>query len=155
MSKKLTQIESACANTILNFSYISGDYITHMKLQKLFYFSAGYHLAKENTYIAEHNFQAWPYGPVLPHLYDELKKFGDTPIMEFISFEGSNYAYNEGNIFNTIKETVEKLKNYNSWELSEQSHAKDGPWFQTYKEKGHKKDIDILLIRNYFKATCG
>ena len=103
----LTKIESACANTILDFFAKKQEFITHVKLQKILYFSVGYCLAKNNMYIVEHNFQAWPYGPVLPRLYEALKKYRDTPIIELIGHEGTNYVYTEGNVFQGILETID------------------------------------------------
>ena len=56
----LTQLESACANTILGYFFKDNQPITHMKLQKLYYFSAGQHLALRDRCLSEHNFQTWP-----------------------------------------------------------------------------------------------
>ena len=45
MSKNyLTKTESAIANTILDWFNSENRLITHMKIQKLFYFSFGYYL---------------------------------------------------------------------------------------------------------------
>ncbi|CAL9328712.1 hypothetical protein SUDANB121_00036 [Nocardiopsis dassonvillei] len=40
-----------------------------MKLQKLCYYSYGYHLAWEERPLFEQHFEAWANGPVSPHLY--------------------------------------------------------------------------------------
>ena len=149
----LTKIESACANTIINFFLEREDFITHMKVQKILYFSVGYCLANNNTYIVEHDFQAWPYGPVLPKLYEELKQYKDTRILELIKYEGKEYLYNEGIVYDGILRTIDKLKNLTTWELSERSHSKDGPWFKTAQEKGFKKSIDVNMIKNYFEKN--
>ena len=147
----LTKIESAWANTILNgFSKDYHEFITHMKLQKILYFSLGNYLARFNDFMPDHNFQAWPYGPVLPSLYNELKRHRDTHITELIMFDGTAYIYENGDIFETIYKTIKKLRCYTAWELSEMTHAKDGPWFRTVEMKGYKKDIDFDLIKSYF-----
>ena len=148
---ELTKIESAAANTVLDFFIRQNNCITHMKLQKILYFAAGYSLANSNVYIFEHNFQAWAYGPVLPSLYNELKKYRDTSIIELIKYENKPYVYTEGITFNDISNTINKLKRFTAWELSEKSHAIDGPWFKTVKEQGYKCEIKTESIKDYFK----
>ena len=149
----LTKIETACANTILDCFFKNEEMITHMKLQKIFYFSSGVHLVNRNAYMAEHCFQAWPNGPVLPSLYYKLKSYGDAYITNLIEFENALYVYNEGAVFEAIKTTVEKIGHHTAWELSEMTHAKNGPWFKTVEAKGYKEDIDTGLILNYFKEN--
>ena len=146
----LTKIESACANTILECFFKRDRLITHMKLQKILYFSTGTYVATENRPMTEQLFQAWPYGPVLPNLYYQLRMYGDSDITELIEFENSKYSYKYGEVFDTIVSIVEKLGNLTAWELSEKTHAKNGPWFQTVDKKGYKKDIDFNLIKEYF-----
>ena len=147
----LTKIESACANTILDFFIQKEDFITHMEAQKILYFSVGHCLVNDNMYIVEHNFQAWPYGPVLPKLYEMLKKYRNTRITELIEYEDKKYLYSEGTVYKGILRTIENLKALTAWELSEKSHAKDGPWFKTVQAKGYQKDIDVNLIKDYFE----
>ena len=149
----LTQIETACANTILNCFFDKDEFITHMKIQKLLYFSYGVYLSKHNTYMVENRFQAWTYGPVLPTLYHKLKDFGDAYITKQINFEGEIYAYTSGEVLNTIKTIVNKFGHHSAFKLSEMTHVKDGPWFKTVQEKGYKQDIDINLIKNYFSEN--
>ena len=150
----LTQIESAVANTILNCFWNHNDSITHMKLQKLYYFFVGRYLAKTNIYMAEHNFQAWPHGPVLPSLYNSLAYYGDSKVRNLIVLnnEKQSYIYKNGDIFDEISSTISDLGNYTAFQLSDKSHVKNGPWYKTFtSEGGHKKDIDKEEIRNFFR----
>ena len=151
----MKKIDSGCANTILSYFIERDDPITHLKVQKLLYFAVGHCLAKNNRYIVEESFQAWPHGPVLPELYKSLSKYGDGEITELIECEedGKCYQYSEGEVFDGISETVEKLKNLTAWELVNKSHNKDGPWFATVQNKGYQKDMDISAIKQYFLAN--
>lgn len=153
MLTPLTKIETACANTILECFFQFNEYITHMKLQKIYYFTYGTLLTYYNKDITSHSFQAWPYGPVLPNLYRELKKNQDTRINELIEYQKEVFAYDKGDIFDVIKQTVNKLRYYNAWQLSEMTHAIEGPWFKVVKTKGYKQDIDPNLIKIYFKEN--
>ena len=150
----LTKIESACANTIINYFLNYGSFITHMKIQKLYYFFVGRYLAKTNIYMAEHNFEAWTHGPVLPSLYNSLAHYYDKKIENLIILENESqpYIYKTGDIFNEIIRIVNDLGNYTAFQLSDKSHAIGGPWYQTVtKYKCYKKEINRELIRDYFK----
>lgn len=57
-----------------------GDVITNLKMQKLLYFVNAWHLIIKNKACFEEKFQAWPNGPVLASIYQELKTFGALPI---------------------------------------------------------------------------
>ena len=149
----LTKIESAIANTILDWFFKNGMTITHMKIQKLFYFSVGYYWAKHDDKLIEHDFEAWPYGPVLPELLHMLKNYKDYPITRLILHEdGMPYLYKDGEISDVIIKTLRNLFDLSPWELSDMTHAEDGPWFQTVtKFQCYKKPIRHDLIRDYFK----
>lgn len=62
--------------------YIVSKYpnqVTPMKLQKLMYYSYAWQLvANDKKFDA--SFEAWPYGPVEPQIYEYFKKFGRNPI---------------------------------------------------------------------------
>ena len=147
----LTQMESACANTILGYFLEHDKPITHMKIQKLYYFSASQHLVLHDRCISEHNFQTWPHGPVLPNLYHNLSGYGDRSVKEYIELNGEVFYYDNGSIFDTIISVINELKNYTAWQLSEKSHAIDGPWYKTLMEHNqYKKDIQWSIIKEYY-----
>lgn len=57
-----------------------GDAVTNLRMQKLLYFVYVWHLVKLGSPCFKEKFQAWPNGPVLPSIYNELKKFGTQEI---------------------------------------------------------------------------
>ena len=69
----------AIANFLLALDEM-GHALTPMKLQKLVYFSHGWHLAMLNSALIDENVEAWAFGPVIPSLYHEFKEFGNSPI---------------------------------------------------------------------------
>ncbi len=152
----LDEIEVACANTILNRFLSSDDPITHLKLQKLYYFSTGHHLAQYDEYLSAHNFQAWPFGPVLPNLFSALSHHRDKPIDAYLKFKGKVIYYDSGSVSETVAEVVSALGSYTAWQLSDKSHAVGGPWHETLKEKDfkeYKRDIQWDCVRQYFEKT--
>lgn len=53
----------------------AGDTITHLKLQKLTYYSQAWHLALEDEPLFDATFEAWAHGPVNPELFQEYRIF--------------------------------------------------------------------------------
>ena len=47
-----------------------------MKVQKLVYFAHGWHLGITKKPLINEQVEAWPYGAVIPSLYDYLKQWG-------------------------------------------------------------------------------
>ena len=54
----------------------AGDSITHLKLQKLIYYSQAWSLALNGIALFEEDFEAWAHGPVIPEVYQEYKEYG-------------------------------------------------------------------------------
>jgi len=65
------------AKEIINKSEAElGDGMTNLKLQKLLYYVQGFHYAMYNSPAFNSNLEAWQYGPVVPEIYREFKKYG-------------------------------------------------------------------------------
>lgn len=61
---------------ILNIATNNGDLISNLKLQKLLYYSQAWYLVNNNAEkLFEDEIQAWKFGPVVPSVYNEFKKF--------------------------------------------------------------------------------
>src|SRR5882724_82988 len=63
------------ANYFIKKARESGAEMTPMKLIKLVYISYGWYLAFANKPLINEKVQAWKYGPVVPSVYQEFKKF--------------------------------------------------------------------------------
>ena len=48
--------------------------------QKLSFFAHGYYLASSGVPLIEGSFQAWPFGPVNPTIYEAFKHYGAAPM---------------------------------------------------------------------------
>ena len=143
----LTKSETALINSIID---LPSSPITHMKIQKLLYFSVGRFFVKTNNWAIDGDFEAWPHGPVLPALYYKLSRYADSVIKEFIPFEGTPYILGEkSSLIATVQETVNDFGKKNAWELSEISHDIKGPWFEAYHSES-KSVIPRDKIKDYF-----
>jgi uncharacterized phage-associated protein len=68
----------------------SGEYMTHLKLQKLTYYAQAWHIALfDNERIFDAHFEAWAHGPVNPELYNQYRDYRGDPIPIPIYFSAS------------------------------------------------------------------
>ena len=73
---------AAIANQLLDLASQSQRKLTQIEIQKLVYFSHGWHLALRDQNLIDDQIEAWTYGPVVRRLYDVFKKFGSSQITE-------------------------------------------------------------------------
>jgi uncharacterized phage-associated protein len=57
-----------------------GDSMSNLKLQKLLYYSQGFHLAAYGKPLFNEPIEAWVHGPVVPDVYRTLKHFGSNAV---------------------------------------------------------------------------
>ena len=101
--------------------------------------------------------EAWPYGPVVPELYHEFKRFGSLSIRKW----SANFDYATGEFEIPLVSDEDKLSlralnftwDHYGWlsakELVEITHAEDAPWRKTY-ESGQKVIEDNLIQDHYY-----
>jgi len=70
------------ANYFLKLAERDGSKIFPLKMQKLVYLAHGWSLALRGEPLVKDDIEAWKYGPVVPRLYHEFKKYGATAIKE-------------------------------------------------------------------------
>lgn len=70
------------ANYLLARAEIDQRPLDQLKLQKLTYLAHGWHLGLSGEPLLVQEIHAWPYGPVIPILYDEFKRFGSGPVQD-------------------------------------------------------------------------
>jgi len=137
--------------------------ITQMQIQKLVYFNHGWHLGLDEGPLCDEHAQAWQYGPVFPSLYQDLKKWGKSPIKEYIASPVGgmlNLRRDEIRFIPTKDEFAIALRDrvwllyghLTGFQLSAISHDPDGPWAMMREETvgGRNVDIPNQMIRKYF-----
>jgi uncharacterized phage-associated protein len=60
----------------------SGDAITHLKVQKLLYYTQGWAMAFFEKPLFEEDFQAWAHGPVAPSVWSHFRDAGYSALPE-------------------------------------------------------------------------
>lgn len=146
------------ANTTLSLAWGHQDKITPLKLQKFIYISHGFSLALTGDPLVEEKVFAWEYGPVIPEIYQEFKRFGKRPIDESatVLYEG------EPHIIPQPKDDLTKVILEGMWiiygdksgyQLANLTHEPDTPWDQTWDGgKGKGRVISNDLIKEYYRT---
>lgn len=122
--------------------------VDHLKLQKLCYFAHGWSLAFYDRPLVRHPFQAWKYGPVLPGLYQALKRFGARDITEDDAPSKSEILEEDMKVVRLVAETFGSLP---ASKLVSLTHATDGPWRKFYSAGDRSTVIPDSEIADYFK----
>lgn len=123
-----------CADYIVDKAISGQQTITNLQLQKILYLFASEYQKECGKYPFNESFQAWAYGPVIPEVYFEYKKYGSTPIAEYSkhqtvdeeTFKIVSHEYTEENIDENfrklVEEFLEKLLNINIFKIVEFTH---------------------------------
>ncbi|NLS93510.1 MAG: SocA family protein [Planctomycetaceae bacterium] len=161
----------AVANFILTQAFREGIPISPMKLQKLLYYTQGWHLAFTDTPIFNEQIECWPYGPVVSSVFHHFKLFGKDPI-DRKATDVRPRKVDGRRVFRTVipvlpddlpsesREVLDAVwdsyKNLTAIKLSNMTHAADGPWREIYDRYSGSPptgtDIPMELIARYFKA---
>ncbi|MEK7149700.1 MAG: type II toxin-antitoxin system antitoxin SocA domain-containing protein [Patescibacteria group bacterium] len=88
-----------------------GDLVTNLKIQKVLYFIYAWFLLNKNKRCFTEKFQAWPIGPVLPSIYQTLKKYGSSPISPDFSkiTKGEDVEKLKKELGNSLLETIDEV----------------------------------------------
>ncbi len=132
------------ANTILKYFINKNEPIKNMKLQKLVFFSCGFYFASKNgkKWLIDHDFNAWPYGPVCTELYAKLAYSEKNPIKQEIKIKSNDF---EDGAFDIIQNVIKRYGHLSDWELSNITHKQDSPWANTI----NKHYIGHIIKREY------
>jgi len=103
--------------------------IDPVKLQKLIYLAHGWSLRFLNRPLIREPFEAWRYGPMVPALYEEFKRFGASPITAFAREVPGESAYGIDPETKSLLDTVwKRYGSLSSVQLSMLLHEPGYAW---------------------------
>lgn len=160
---------AAIANGFLEKSGDEKKPITPMQLLKLVYIAHGWNLAVTGEPLFDEPVQAWPYGPVVPSLFHEFKRYGSSPIKHLaqvplkprepytkfadLDFE-TEAPFVEDETTNGLIDWVwNGYGHLSGWQLSRMTHEPSTPWSITmdeYRKNGKSQTIPNDLIRAHY-----
>lgn len=153
----------AIANEFLKRAQREGVTLTHMHLQKLLYIAHGWSLATRNQELVDEAFKAWDYGPVLPGLWQSLKRYGSDSVTRLIyRGEDTPSLSDDGDVavaYLTVQELAiidqvwHEFKGYEAFQLSALTHKDNSPWDRAFK-RGQNSAIPNNDIQDYFSVLA-
>ena len=148
-----THSAAAVANSFLERAKRESHSLTNMQVQKLVFMSHGVHLAAFDSPLIHERPRAWTFGPVIPTLYESLRKYGSNTVTECLIAEDqiSQNSLAE----KAINATWDAYKGWTGSQLSKLSHVKDGPWDSVWNApdgKGKFEYISDGVIKDYYLA---
>ncbi|WP_026454110.1 Panacea domain-containing protein [Saccharomonospora iraqiensis] len=119
-------------------SYILAKHgpMTAMKLQKLCYYSYGYHLVWEERPLFPERFEAWANGPVCPQLYQQHRGLFQLPPDAL----GGNPGRLDDGERESLDLVLDGLSHMTAHQLSEMTH-RELPW-QRARARSGADDLD-------------
>lgn len=148
------------ANFMIDLAQSEGQALDPMKLQKLVYYAHGWYAGYSGQPLINEQVEAWPYGPVIPSLYYEFKRFGSGAICgkatEFVDGRPQEVPHpNDPNLRTFLQNIWKSYSRYTGVALSEMTHAQGSPWDLARRSSQGIRgaDISFEMIRSHFAAA--
>lgn len=156
---------ASVANSFLLEGFKDRAPISPMMIQKLLYLAQGYHLYKCREPIFDEQFEAWRFGPVVPSIYKECKKYVRSDITKLITAWDANWGEqvpvaspSESDAIEVIDFVWRTYGHYDPIVLSQWTHESDGPWDRVTRSGSRIKRHALIpneLIQEYFEHALG
>jgi uncharacterized phage-associated protein len=158
----------AIANEFLKLARKEGRTLTQMQLQKLVYFAYGWYLAITGQRLIDERIEAWQWGPVIPSIYKEFRRFGSSPVTDQakkvmfrdgkaglfpVSVQSDN-PNEDAFALKVIKRVWDIYGKYSASALSNMTHAPNSPWTRKSDKEIKGTDIPDQLILEYFRELA-
>ena len=162
----------AIANFFLAAAESEGKRLTPLQVIKLVYIAHGWNLALTKHPLINEHPEAWKYGPVVPSLYHEFKRFGNGPIegraTDLVPKKIGDWAFDIREVLPPdpekdkatcvfLERVWDVYKRYSGSQLSSLTHQLNTPWRKTWDEVGQYtkgKDIPEGLIREHYEELA-
>ena len=138
------------ANKLIQKAAENGNTFTPMQLLKLVYIAHGWMLGLYGIPLIRDRIEAWKFGPVIPRLYHEIKRFGGGPVPDNLAHnENAHLALVEENLIEQIYDIYGKRSGI---ALSKLTHKFNTPWDRVYDAYNINISIPNDIIEEHYKA---
>lgn len=142
---------TSVANEFIRVAAGKQQSLTPLQLMKLVYIAHGWSLAIRQQPLIREEIQAWRYGPVIPHLYHLIKRWGRGAISETLN---SGYTRTPPHITSTevrsfINEVFERYGWLSGPALSNLTHMPGTPWHRTFVDGQNRRISQALIAEHY------
>lgn len=130
----------------------STEWISHLKLQKILYFSQAVFLSIKWRELFKEDILAWKFWPVIEsiyQIYSRDRKRWSTPLLEedILDSDFNNISSEDKKL---LDEVYKEFWKYSAWELVDITHSHK-PWKDTFREL-ESNIIPKNLIKDYYKG---
>jgi uncharacterized phage-associated protein len=142
----------AVANEFIRLAAEDRRSLTPLQLIKLVYIAHGWMLALYHRPLINDRIEAWKYGPVIPDLYRELKKYGAGSVPGEIS-EGrfSSTSPLDEHEKDLVRQVYEIYGKKTGVQLSQLTHERGTPWAATWEPDSMGIPISNDLIAEHYR----
>lgn len=140
------------ANEFIRLGRQEGKRFTPMQLLKLVYITHGWMLGFFNKPLINENIEAWKYGPVIPDLYQAVKRYGGNEVEEEIPAAARQELTSEEK--SVINFVYKKYGELGGIRLSMITHQPGTPWSRIFSHEGWGDVITNDVIREHYAELC-
>lgn len=123
----------------------SGELVSNLKLQKLLYYTQGYHMAVHGKPMFNDKIYAWKHGPVVKTVYNHYSKYANQALPK----EKKPSGLSEDNQ-KFLDEIYRTFGRYSAWTLRDKTHN-ETPWLKNYKPDVLDVEIPLSDLKEYFE----
>lgn len=128
---------------LLKHAALQGKRFTNLQLQKLTYVCHGWSLAIYKRPLIIEDVYAWQYGPVVPSVYFQFKRFGSKVI------DDKKQVQLDAESEQIIQDIVSVLGDYSGPQLVELTHRQGSPWTQVWDGTSNTMIPDSIIEHHY------
>jgi len=135
------------------FDKESGDVVTHLKLQKLLYYSECWCQLLLYRELFSENIEAWAHGPVVREVFNEFKSSGWEPL----NVSRKSVDFDE-DVVDVLEQVLEAYGNVSAKTLEQMTHQ-DQPWKEARGSLSPEARCSNIMskenMRKYFMKKYG
>jgi uncharacterized phage-associated protein len=143
------------ANYFIEKAAEVNEFLTPLKVIKLVYIAHGWHLAITEKPLIKEQVEAWQYGPVVPILYQNLKKIGHHIIKCPIKLKGNalndDAVDEDSEVVMLLDKVWAEYRRFGALQLSTLTHEEGTPWQETYCGSYSNATISNDIIKEYYR----
>ena len=137
------------ADDVAKYIILHEKDIDNLKLQKLLYYCQAVNLVLTKTPLFDDKIQAWLYGPVVPNIYHEYKKYGEDAIPK--TNINNKLIHLSPEEIENIDVALRFYSKFSGPELIDRTHC-ETPWISAYKQHPNT-EITTKSIYDYFSKA--
>ncbi|MCX7585008.1 Panacea domain-containing protein [Phenylobacterium sp. 58.2.17] len=139
------------ANRFLELAERNGDTLTPMQVLKLVYIAHGWMLGLHGRALIRDRVEAWQYGPVIPVLYNAMRRFGGSAVAGRLAASPETLTAEEEDI---VEQVYAEYGRFTGPQLSRLTHAIDTPWDLTYRPGEFGVQISDDLVEDHYRQLA-